>query len=101
VVGQMDSFSHSKIPGKDPSMNHQEVFNDAVKIVSEELSPESAKIIRYAIQNNKTESFKVENGLFGISFRNLLAERGIIWEEAILHTVWLAVLQQAVMKILE
>ncbi len=82
-------------------MNHQEIFNDAVKIVSQELTPESAKIINYAIKNNKTDSFKVENGLFGVSFRNLLAERGIIWEEAILHTVWLAVLQQAVMKILE
>lgn len=82
-------------------MNHQAIFNDAVRIVSEELSPESARIIRYAIQHNKTDHFKVKGGIFGVSFRNLLAERGIIWEEAIIQSVWLAVLSQAVMKILE
>lgn len=82
-------------------MNHQKIFDDAVQIVSEELSPDSAKVIRYAIEQNKIDSFRVEGGLFGISFRNLLAERGIVWEEAVVYSVWLAVLQQAVLKILE
>jgi hypothetical protein len=82
-------------------MNQHEVFNDAVMIVSQELTPDSARVIRYAIDRNKTEVFQSEQRLFGVAFRNLLAERGIIWEEAILFSVWFAVLQQAVTKILE
>jgi hypothetical protein len=82
-------------------MNQREVFNDAVRIVSQELTPESAKVMRYAIQRNKAEAFKVENGSFGVAFRNLLADRGVVWEEAILYSVWIAVIQQAILKILE
>lgn len=82
-------------------MNQREVFNDAVKIVTEELTPESARIMKFAIENKSTEAFKVENGSFGVAFRNLLAERGIVWEEAILFSVWFAVMQQAIMKILD
>jgi hypothetical protein len=82
-------------------MNQREIFNDAVRIVSQELTPESARIMRYAIDEKKAEAFKVEDGSFGIAFRNLLAERGIVWEEAILYSVWFAVIQQAIIKILE
>ena len=82
-------------------MNQHEVFNDAVRIVAEELSPDSARVIRYAIDSKKSEVFQSEQRLFGVAFRNLLAERGIIWEEAILFSVWFAVLQRAVTRILE
>jgi hypothetical protein len=82
-------------------MSQHAVFNDAVRIVTEELTPDSARVIRYAIQNMKDESFGPEQKSFGVAFRNLLAERGIIWEEAILFSVWFSVLQQAVTKILE
>ena len=82
-------------------MNQRQIFNDAVKIVSEELTPESARVMRYAIERHKAEAFKVENGQFGVAFRNLLANRGVVWEEAILYSVWFAVIQQAIIKILE
>jgi hypothetical protein len=82
-------------------MNQREIFNDAVRIVTQELTPESARVMRYAIERNKAEAFKVEDGAFGVAFRNLLANRGVVWEEAILYSVWFAVIQQAIMKILE
>ena len=82
-------------------MNQQELFNDAVRIVSQEISPESARIMKYAIEHKESEAFKVEQGSFGVAFRNLLANRGVVWEEAILYSVWFAVIQQAIMKILD
>ena len=82
-------------------MNQGELFNDAVKIVSQELTPESARIMRYAIEKKNKDAFRVEEGSFGVAFRNLLANRGIIWEEAILFSVWFAVMQQAIMTILD
>jgi hypothetical protein len=82
-------------------MNQHAVFNDAVRIVTEELTPDSAKIIRYALQNKKTPAFKSHQRFFGVAFRNLLAERGIVWEEAIVYGVWFSVLQQSITKILE
>jgi len=82
-------------------MNQREIFNDAVRVVSQELTPESARVMRYAIEHNKADAFRVENGSFGVAFRNLLADRGVVWEEAILYSVWFAVIQQAIMKILE
>lgn len=87
---------------RDLNVDQQQVFNDAVRIVREELTPESARIMRYAIRTKSSDAFKMEDrSSFGVAFRNLLAERGIIWEESILFSVWFGVMQQAIMKILE
>jgi hypothetical protein len=82
-------------------MSQQQLFYDAVRIVTQEISPESARIIQYAIENNKTEAFGIEQGSFGVAFRNLLADRGVVWEESIQFAVWFAVLQQSVLNVLE
>jgi hypothetical protein len=82
-------------------MNHNKVFNDAVSIVRDKLSPESAKIIHYSIENGEVDSSALHRVGFGVAIRNLLAENGMVWEEAILFSVWFAVLKEAIRPIIE
>lgn len=82
-------------------MDQSQVFNDAVTIVRNTLSPESARIIRYSIQHNEQNSTVLHRAGFGVAIRNLLAENGIVWEEAILASIWFAILQEAIRTILE
>ncbi len=82
-------------------MEHSKVFNDAVAIVREKLSPDSARIIHYSIEKSETESQALHRVGFGVAIRNLLAENGMVWEEAILFSIWFAILKEAIRPILE
>jgi len=82
-------------------MNHDEVFNDAVSIVRQKLSPDSARIIQYSIEKSETEAVALHRVGFGVAIRNLLAENGMIWEEAILFSVWFAILKEAIRTVIE
>ncbi len=82
-------------------MNNDETFNDAVTIVRNTLSPDSAKILQFSIDKNGGESAPLNNAGFGVAMRNLLAEHGIIWEEVVLYSVWFAILREAIQSFLE
>lgn len=82
-------------------MNQDKLFNDAVVIVRKELSPETAKIIRYSIEQREPDGRALHQAGFGVAVRNLLAEHGIVWEDAILFSVWFAVLQKAIESIVD
>ncbi len=76
-------------------------FATAVAIVRQELSEESAKILRYAIENQEQLGGTVHRTNLGIALRNLLATKGIVWEEVILSSVWLAILQKSLETLLD
>ncbi|HEY6952842.1 MAG TPA: hypothetical protein VI758_10570 [Bacteroidota bacterium] len=82
-------------------MDQSRVFNDAVAIVRNTLSPESARIIRYSIERQKDEANILHASGFGLAIRNLLAENGIMWEEVILSSIWFAILKEAIKTLLE
>lgn len=80
-------------------MDRNKSFNEAVSIVRNKLSKDSARIIQYSISKNE-ENASVLGGVgFGVAMRNLLAENGIIWEEVALFSVWFAILKEAVRTI--
>jgi hypothetical protein len=81
-------------------MIENEMFDGAVAIVREKLSPDSVKIIHYSIEKSEVDSSALHRVGFGVAIRNLLAENGMIWEEAILFTVWFAILKEAIRPIL-
>ncbi len=95
------SSSHyvSFTPGA--NMNQGDVFNDAVTIVRSTLSPESAKILQFSINNNQREPTGMGDLGFGVAIRNLLAEHGILWEEVVMYSIWFAILQEAIRTLLE
>jgi hypothetical protein len=82
-------------------MDQSRVFNDAVAIVRNTLSPESARIIRYSIEQQEESANILHTSGFGVAIRNLLAENGILWEEVILSSIWFAILKEAIKTILE
>jgi hypothetical protein len=82
-------------------MIQNETFNVAVAIVREKLSPDSARIIHYSIEKSEVDSSALHRVGFGVAIRNLLAENGMVWEEAILFSVWFAILKEAIRPILE
>jgi len=82
-------------------VNQGEVFNDAVTIVRESLSQESAKILQFSIQKDKQNATPLKDSGFGVAIRNLLAEHGIVWEEVAIYSVWFAILNEAIQKLLE
>jgi hypothetical protein len=82
-------------------MSQDEVFNDAVNVVRDSLSRESARILQFSIQKNKQDSTPLEGAQFGVAIRNLLAQHGIVWEEAIMYSVWFAILNEAIQRLLE
>jgi hypothetical protein len=82
-------------------MNKNESFNDAVTIVREKLSPDSAKIIHYSIEKGEAEASTLQRVGFGVAIRNLLAENGMLWEEVILFSVWFAILKEAIKPFIE
>ena len=82
-------------------MDRNNSFNEAVDIVRTKLSPESAKIIQYSIENNKDDRAELHRVGFGVAIRNLLAEHGLMWEDVILYSVWFAILQEATKTLLE
>ncbi len=82
-------------------MNQGEAFNDAVKIVRDSLSPESARILQFSIDKNQKDPSALKEAGFGVAIRNLLAEHGIVWEEVVLYSVWFAILKEAIQMLLE
>jgi hypothetical protein len=77
-------------------MNQREHFRSAVSMLRKELSPDSAKIIRFSLeQNHSYETFLQRVG-FGIAIRNLLAKNGILWEDAALCSIWLEILKESI-----
>ncbi len=82
-------------------MNQGEVFNDAVTIVRDSLSAESARIIQFSIEKSKKDPAPLKESGFGVAIRNLLAEHGIVWEEVVIYSVWFSVLNEAIRRLLE
>ena len=82
-------------------MNQGDVYNDAVTIVRDSLSMESARIIRFSIEKSKQDTEPLNKSGFGVAIRNLLAQHGIVWEEAIMYSVWFSILSEAVKRMLE
>ena len=82
-------------------MNQQAQFRTAVSIVRKELSPDSAKIIRFSLMNNGRHRAILQETGFGIAIRNLLAKHGVLWEEIALCNVWLEILKKSVESIAE
>ena len=82
-------------------MNQHEVFKDAVTIVRDSLSQESAKILQFSIKRNEQDTAPLKDMGFGVAIRNLLAEHGIVWEEAIVYGVWFSILSEAINTLLE
>jgi hypothetical protein len=81
-------------------MEHSATFHDAVTIVRNKLSPDSARLIQYSLERSEKERGTLHGAGFGVAIRNLLAENGIVWEEAILFSVWLAILKEAIKTML-
>ncbi len=79
----------------------EEDFLAAVSIVRCALSEDSAKILRYSFEHMEHESGSFQETSLGIALRNLLATRGILWEEVAVHSVWIAILQKAVEALLD
>lgn len=82
-------------------MDGNKSFNEAVAIVRDKLSPDTARIIHYSILKNEENGSGLGRAGFGVAIRNLLAENGLMWEEVILTSVWFAILKEAVQAILE
>jgi hypothetical protein len=80
-------------------MDRNKSFNEAVSIVRNKLSPDSARIIQYSISKSEENASVFGEVGFGVAMRNLLAENGIIWEEVVLFSVWFAILKEAVRTI--
>ncbi len=82
-------------------MNQDDTFNNAVTIVRNTLSPDSAKILHFSINKNDGDPAPLNGAGFGVAIRNLLAEHGIIWEEVVLYSIWFAILREAIQSLLE
>ncbi len=76
-------------------------FGAAVTIVREELSEDSARILRYSLERQDREDGPPPPTNLGIAMRNLLASRGIVWEEVALYGVWIVILQRALETFLD
>lgn len=82
-------------------MDRNKLFAEAVAIVRDKISPDSARIIHYSILKNEENGVALGHVGFGVAIRNLLAENGLMWEEVILASVWFAILKEATRAILE
>lgn len=82
-------------------MDRNQSFDEAVAIVRNKLTRDSAKIIHYSITKNGSDSSALGPSGFGVAIRNLLAENGLIWEEVVLTSIWFAILKEAVRTLLE
>ncbi len=92
-----DHQSHDELP----KSRHSNDFDTAVSIVRNELSDETANILRYSLQRQKEDDRPLGQTNLGIAMRNLLAKKGIIWEEVALYAVWFAILQKALETFLD
>ena len=82
-------------------MKRANSYRDAVAIVRKEISPESARIIHYSMTSHEESASNLSKVGFGVAIRNLLAKNGLIWEEVILASVWLAILREAIQPFIE
>jgi hypothetical protein len=78
------------------AVNRNELHSAAVSIVRKELSTDSAKIIRYSIQQPHSSETLLGQVGFGFAVWNLLAKNGIFWEEAAVFDVWVEILMDSV-----
>lgn len=81
--------------GLTPGDRDSEEFAVAVSVVRKELSEESVKILRYSLDRDDWIDGPIRQANFGIAIRNMLARKGIVWEDAARVCVWFAVLQKA------
>lgn len=81
-------------------MTTAEQFSTAVSILRQELSTDSAKIIRFSIEGKHSHGIFLQQSGFGIAIRNLLAKNGILWEEAAVYSIWLAILKESIKAVL-
>lgn len=77
-------------------MNQKERFRTAVSILRNELSPDSAKIIRFSIEQPHCPEILLQQVGFGIAIRNLLAKHGILWEDVAIFATWHDILIESV-----
>jgi hypothetical protein len=77
-------------------MNQNERFSTAVSLLRNELSPDSAKVIRFSIEQAHSPETLLQQVGFGVAIRNLLAKNGILWEEVAVFGVWLDILKESV-----
>jgi hypothetical protein len=82
-------------------MNQREQFSAAVSILRNELSPDSAKIIQFSIEQNQSYGTILQQVGFGVAIRNLLAKNGILWEEVAVYSIWLEILKESIKTILD
>jgi hypothetical protein len=82
-------------------MDQGEIFNDAVTIVRDSLSQESARILQFSIKKNERDPAPLKDSGFGVAIRNLLAQHGIVREEVIMYSVWFAILNEAIQRLLD
>jgi hypothetical protein len=78
------------------AMNQKERFSAAVSILRNELSPDSAKIIRFSIEQLHPSEILLQHVGFGVAIRNLLAKNGILWEEVAICSIWLEILKESI-----
>jgi hypothetical protein len=78
------------------AMNQNERCKAAVSILRNELSPDSAKIIRFSIEQAHCPEILLRQAGFGIAIRNLLAKHGILWEDVAVFATWHAILRESV-----
>lgn len=77
-----------------------EQFNTAVSVLRQEISTDSAKIVRFSIEGKQSHGIFLQQFGFGVAIRNLLAKNGILWEEAAIYSVWLAILKESIKAVL-
>jgi hypothetical protein len=82
-------------------MNQREQFSTAVSILRNELSPDSAKIIRFSIEQDQSYATSFQQVGLGVAIRNLLAKNGILWEEVAVCSIWLEILKESIKTFLD
>ena len=68
----------------------------AVSILRHELSPDSAKIIRFSLARDQCYETCLQRVAFGVAIRNLLAKNGIFWEEVVVFNMWFDILKESI-----
>ena len=77
-------------------MKQKDRFNIAVSLLRRELSPDSAKIIRFSLARDQRYETCLQQVAFGVAIRNLLAKNGIVWEEVAVFNIWHDILKESI-----
>ena len=77
-------------------MDKKDRFNAAAAVLRNDISSESAKMMRFAFEQTHSSKTHFQQAGFGIAIRNHLARNGILWEDATLFDTWLELLKEVV-----